>query len=289
MDDRYQRIADLFGLTLPSAPADGPSALGRKSTGDTADESAELGRQWLNDGDYERAIGHFRQAIEQSKGEDIKVRIDLAGAYEYAEMAPQAMLQYLEALRHQAEAPEPHVGLSQIYKREGRWKESIAELEAALRLNPDSGFHHYKLAELYVEIGERERALSAIRAAVSMEPADSFYHYWMGDLLISMKRYDEAIDALRAAIELSPGDDFLFLRTAIAFWGAERKTESVKAVRLASDLDPDQALYHGLLRLFLTALGLREEAEQEARRALELDRYDEERLRRLAAEVGLEA
>jgi tetratricopeptide (TPR) repeat protein len=287
VDDRYKRIADLFGLALP-APVEGEDEdTPRKLTGATAKESADLGAQSLTAGDYEKAIEHFRRAVEQSKDEDPALRIDLAGAYEYAEMAPQAMRQYLEALRVTSDAPEPHVGLSQLYKREGRWREAIAELEAALRADPENAFHYFKLAELHAEIGDRASALSAIQAAVVHAPDDPFYHYWMGDLLIAMKRPDEAVDALRAAVELSPGDDFLFLRTAVAFWNAGRPSEAVKAIRLASDLDPDQALYHGLLQRFLLAQNQEEEAALEAKRAQELDDYDAERLRRLLVEVGL--
>lgn len=287
MDDRYQRIADLFGLTLPTPVEGDEEAAPRKLKGETARESADLGAQSLAEGDYEKAIEHFRRALEQSKEEDPAIRVDLAGAYEYAEMAPQAMRQYLQALRETADAPEPHVGLSQLYKREGRWRESISELEAALRVDPENAFHHFKLAELYSDIGDRASALSAIQAAVVHAPEDPFYHYWMGDLLIAMKRPDEAVDALRAAVELSPGDDFLFLRTAVAFWNAGRPSEAVKAIRLASDLDPDQALYHGLLQRFLIAMNLNDEAALEARRAQQLDAYDAERLRRLLVEVGL--
>jgi len=289
VDDRYQRIADLFGLTV-AKPEEGEESEGpRKLRGDTAEESAALGSQALAEGDYEKAIEHFRRAVEQSKEADPDRQVDLAGAYEYAEMAPQAVKQYLLALEQTADAPEPHVGLSQIYKREGRWRESISELEAALKADPENAFHHYKLAELYAEIGDRESALSAIQAAVVHSPDDSFYHYWMGDLLIAMKRADEAVDALRAAVELSPGDDFLFLRTSIAFWNAGRPSEAVKAIRLASDLDPEQDLYRGLLHRFLIEMKLNEEAALEAKHAKALDRYEAERLRRLLVEVGLES
>lgn len=288
MDDRYQRIADLFGLALPVPTDEDGEPLVRKSTGDSAEESSELGALSLAGGDVEKAIEHFRAAVEQSRGNELGHRIDLGGAYEYAEMIPQAMKQYLQALEQQADAPEPHLGLSQLYKREGRWRESIVELEAALRQDPENAFHHYKLAELYAEIGDRKSALSAIQAAVVHAPDDSFYHYWQGDLLIAMDRPDDAVDALRAAVELSPGDDFLFLRTAVAFWNAGRPAEAVKAVRLASDLDPDQALYHGVLHRLLIELGLGDEAALEAKRAQQLDDYETERLRRLLLEVRLE-
>src|SRR5688500_6880489 len=112
MDSPYQRIAHLFGA--PRFEGDAPKALPRKKKGSSADESRELGQQSLNEGDYETAIKHFTAAIQQRESGNVGDWIDLASAYECAEMAPQALRQYERALRIQQDAPEPHLGLSQI-------------------------------------------------------------------------------------------------------------------------------------------------------------------------------
>jgi tetratricopeptide (TPR) repeat protein len=286
MNPSYQQIAELFGAPK-FVEGDAPPSLPRKSKGSNAQESEDLGRQCLNDGDYEAAIKHFRNAIEQRDASDIKARVELAGVYEYAEMAPQALRQYERALRIQQDADEAHVGLSQIYKRYGRYKDSIAELEEAIRLQPKNAFYHFKLAETFREVGEKERALRAAQGAVTSSPSEAFYHYWIGDLLIEMRRFSDALESLRAAIELSPGDDFLYLRAAVAFWGADRKQEAVKAVRLASDLDPSKDLYHGVLELFLSEMGLEEEAAMERKRGDRMDNYDLEAMRRLSDELDI--
>jgi tetratricopeptide (TPR) repeat protein len=202
-------------------------------------------------------------------------------------MAPQALQQYLEALRVRSGAPEPHLAISQLYKRDGRWKDSIAELEVALKAEPNNAFYQMKVAELYRDTGYREQALIAIQAAVAENPSDSFYHYFMGDLLLEMERYKPALDAFRAAVELSPGDDHLFLRASIAFWRLKKPVEAIKSVRLASDLDPDKNIYYGVLELLLNESGQFDEAILEQKRAENMDRYDREQLRRLSLEFGI--
>lgn len=259
----------------------------RKAKGDDAVESSQLGGLSLSEGDYERAIEHFKRAIDQTEGADPLRRLDLGGAYEFADMEPQALRQYRTALRAKADAPEPHLGIAELYKRDGRRRHAIAELEAALAANPNNAFYQFKLAELHLELGEKARALVAIQHAVADSPADSFYHYWMGDLLIRMKRYPEALDAFRAAIELSPGDDFLYVRAAVAFWLDGKHPEAVKSVRLAGDLDPDKLVYHGILELFLSEMGLDAEADLEAKSAAKMDAYDQDLLTRFAAELRL--
>ena len=288
MNPSYKQIADLFGMSVP-VPAGGleVSTSTRKPKGDNAVESSQLGGLSLSEGDYERAIEHFKRAIDQTEGNDPMRQLDLGGAYEFADMEPQALRQYRTALRARADAPEPHLGIAELYKRDGRRRSAIVELEAALAANPANAFYQFKLAELHMDLGEKERALVAIQHAVAAAPSDSFYHHWMGDLLIKMKRYSEALDAFRAAVELSPGDDFLYIRAAVAFWLEGKRPEAVKSVRLAGDLDPDKHIYHGILELFLSEMGLETEADLEAKSALKMDRYDQDLLDRFAAEVGL--
>jgi len=110
----------------------------------------------------------------------------------------------------------------------------------------------------------------------------------MGELLFRMARFDEALGAYRAAIELSPGDDYYYLRTALAFWKAGKATEAVKSVQLASDLNPSEDLYPALIALLLEEDGKIDEAITAQDRAKKLDRYDEERLSRIMAELGIE-
>lgn len=288
MNPSYRQISDLFGLPAADPGAPSPSTF-RKQKGETALESAEIGGLSLSEGDWEKAIEHFRRAVEQSEGNDPLRQLDLGGAFEYADMEPQALRQYRAALRVREHAPEPHLGISELYKREGRRRQAIEELEASLAENRENPFYQFKLAELHRDLGQRARALGAIQHAVTLAPADSFYHYWMGDLLIEMREPDRALEAIRAAIELSPGDDFLYVRAAAAFWLAGRRTEAVKSIRLASDLDPEKHLYHGILEVFLSEMGLDEEADQEASRAAKMDAYDRDLLGRFAGEIGLVA
>lgn len=282
----YRTIADLFQVLDPGEIE--VEEVEPKKEGDNADESAELGRQSLTEGDFETAIKHFRKAIEQRDPNDITSRLDLGGAFEYGDQYPQAMRQYEKALRLKAEAAEPLVGISDLYRRYGRFKDAVVSLEHAIEREPGNAFYHQKLAETLREAGERKRALSAAQMAVLAKPDEAFYHYWIGDLLTEMGQYDDALESLRAAIELSPGDDFLYLRAAVAFWRADRKPEALKAVRLASDLDPNKHLYHGLIGILLEEMDQLEEANLESARAKKMDRYDHDQLGRLMDEMGIE-
>ncbi|MHB8635039.1 MAG: tetratricopeptide repeat protein [Fimbriimonadaceae bacterium] len=283
------QIAELFALPLSASGGAETASTKQRTMGRTPEECEQLGRACLTDGDVEAAIEHFRHSVELRGGEPSEdALINLGSAYEYADRAPQALRQYLKAVRAKRDNPEPLVGLSDLYKRQGRFREAIEKLEAALVLEPESPYLLFKLAETLRAMGEPTRALAAGLAVVQVKPDDAFYHYWIGDLLVCMAQYSDALEALRAAIELSPGDDFLYLRVAVPFWRIDRRAEAVKAIRLASDLDPEKNLYHGLLEALLTEMGQIEEADLESARADMMDRYDHDTLDRTLAEMGIE-
>lgn len=287
MDPSFKAIADLFQMPKP-VDLESVQANPKKKEGDTADESDELGVQSLNEGDYEAAIKHFRRAVEQREPGDITSRINLAGALDYVDNAPAAYRQYEIALKHRKDASEPLVGISDVLKRYGRFRDAAEELTKAIEKEPGNAFYRIKLAELLRENGERTKALEAAQDAILAKPDESFYHYWLGDLMIEMGRDESALGALQAAIELSPGDDFLYLRAAVAFWRLDRKPEAIKALRLASELDPSKNVYHGLLEALLEATGQIEEATLESERADKMDRYDDDTLDRVLDEMGVE-
>jgi tetratricopeptide (TPR) repeat protein len=283
----FHQIAELFQLQFPAIEGTGKVSSGRKAKGENASESEELGRLSLSEGDYQAAIEHFRRAVEQREELNPDTLVDLAGAYDYGEFEPQALRQYQKAWRLQKDAAEPLLGISDLYKRNARWRESIERLENAIEIEPGNAFYRIKLAETLREMGEKNRALVAAMGAVTAKPDEAFYHYWVGDLQIELGRYEDALESLRAAIELSPGDDFLYLRAAVAFWRTGKQQEAIKAIRLASDLDLSKHVYYGLLEVLLRQAGMPEEAELERQRSSKMDLYDRDTLKRVMREMGI--
>lgn len=286
MNPSFRQIAELFNVVDSEGDSD-VRQLKAEVKGKNADESEGLAKLRLSEGDYQNAIRHFKEAITQRDAKSPNTLIDLAGAYEYGDLELQAFKQYKRAVKAQEGSPEPLLGLSDLLRRSGRFRDSIAELEKAIKLEPGNPFYHIKLAETLREMGEPTKALAAAEYAVVVKPDESFYHYWVGDLLLELKRYEEALQSFRAAIELSPGDDFLYLRASVAFWMTGRRVEAIKAIRLASDLDVEKVVYAGMLEALLRADGQIVEADLEVERASQMDRFDKDIVNRALAEMGI--
>jgi tetratricopeptide (TPR) repeat protein len=285
MNPSFQQIAELFNLGINQDSELGE--LKAQAKGKTAAESEDLARLRLNEGDFQNAIRHFKDAIAQQNQAKPEILTDLAGAYEYGDQEIQAFKQYKRAIKSQEDSPEPLLGLADLLRRSGRYRDSVAELEKAIKLAPGNPYYHIKLAEALRDMGEPTRALAAAQYAVVVKPDEPFYHYWIGDLLIHLKRWEDALQSFRAAIELSPGDDHLYLRAAVAFWQTGRHAEAIKAIRLASDLDPEKAVYAGMLEALLRADGQEVEANLEVAKAGKMDRYDRDVANRTLSEMGI--
>lgn len=286
MNPSFRQIAELFNVV----DLEGNSEVGqlkRATKGKTAAESEDLAKLRLSEGDYQNSIRHFKDAMAQRETTDVNLLVDLAGAYDYGDLELQAFRQYRKALKANQESTESLLGLADILRRSGRFRDSVAELEKAIKLNPGNAYYHIKLAEALREMGEPNRALAAAQYAVVVAPDDPFYHYWIGDLLLQLKRYEEALQSFRAAIELSPGDDYLYLRVAIAFWRTDRKAEAIKAIRLASDLDTEKLVYAGMLEALYSASDQITEADLESERADRMDRYDRDVVNRALSDMGI--
>lgn len=286
MNPSFRQIAELFNVVDLEGDSD-VRQLKNAAKGKTAAESEDMARLRLSEGDYQNAIRHFKDAMSQRETTDVDLLVDLAGAYDYGDLELQAFRQYRKALKSNQESPEPLLGLSDILRRSGRFRDSVAELEKAIKLEPGNAYYHIKLAEALRDMGEPTKALEAAQYAVVVSPDEPFYHYWIGDLQIQLKRYEEALQSFRAAIELSPGDDHLYLRASIAFWQTSRRAEAIKAIRLASDLDVDKHVYAGMLEALLRADGQTVEADLEVERAEKMDRYDRDVVNRTLAEMGI--
>jgi tetratricopeptide (TPR) repeat protein len=274
----YQQIVELFGLMAPPVEEEVTSEEGR--VGRSGEESLSLGDESVRSGEYKKALSHFERALRQD-GDASEAYRGLGTVYELLEDAPAAVRQYQRALKHSLENSEPYLGLSEIYRAHGKTSEALEKLESAIQLDPKNPLYHLKYAELLRETGHNKRALRAIQNSLRLQPENSFFHYWMGDLQIQMGEFEGAILSMRAAIELASRDSYLYAEVAIAFWGAGRAVEAVKAVRLATDLEPDNLLYVALLERLLRRSGQTSDADMEAKRIVDLDNYDRDKLERL--------
>ena len=163
----------------------------------------QLGRLWLRQGAYERAIHHLTAALDAT--EDLgDVLNDQGIAFLYAGQAARALEVFFLALGLDEGAVAPRFNAGLALRNLERADEAREYLEQALEIEPDNARVYRELAALDWQAGRREEAMTRLRRAEELEPGwdvpvldAALWHAEAGEV-------EAAIARLDAALELAP-------------------------------------------------------------------------------------
>ncbi|MEW6667474.1 MAG: tetratricopeptide repeat protein [Thermodesulfobacteriota bacterium] len=165
---------------------------------------SELGAQFLELNDLEKAMECFRQAAALAPGNhDIHVNIGVIhlrkGEYEEAE----------KRLRHALSlAPrntDALLNLAAVLLRMGRFPEAQASLERAIELRPDFGLAHATMGTVLLCKGMVEEALPCLLKAVDLNPGDADACSNLAWASRRLGSNEQALFWCRKALSLRPG------------------------------------------------------------------------------------
>ncbi len=189
--------------------------------------------------DYERAAGHFRQALTL-----------------------------------QPALPEAHYGLALTLQRIGRRDEAASEYRETIRLSPDVAEAHVNLCTVLREMGRLDEALAACQQAARLAPAAAVPRYETANVLHSLGRLGEAEGAYREALRLQPAYPQAVSNLGLVLQKSGRMEEAVACYREALRMKPDDADVCYYLGNILQELGRPAEAAAQYERALALNPGD---------------
>lgn len=123
----------------------------------------------------------------------------------------------------------------------GRFRDSIAQAEAALRLQPGMLTARLFLGASYLELGDPGRAAEPLQKVVAAQPKERNAQLMLAEAMRSLNRYEEAAEHFRAAIALMP-------ENAKAWYGLGRSLEALSGQALdeLEQTAPDCAYRHAL-------------------------------------------
>jgi tetratricopeptide (TPR) repeat protein len=219
---------------------------------------------------YDRAIAEFEQARAISPDdpsfEAYVIRAQIAGRL-FAQAADRARQ---ARLRHPDEFQLARLE-AQARQQGGEPEEGIAILKEAVTRNADDPDAHVALAELYAGARRMDEAEAVLRTAGSAFPRDTSIPFQLGAVFEQQKRYAEAERAFREVLARDPrhAPALNYLGYMLADRG-ERLEESVELIQRALEIDPENGAYLDSLgwayfklnRLDLAEANLRKAGEQ---------------------------
>ena len=169
-----------------------------QETGARAQILANIGRVYLTNGLYEKAIWEYQKALGMNA--------TLVPAYN---------------------------GMGIAYTMLERYPEAVVAQQKALELQPDFAQAYAGLGLAYFRQNEVELALEHYRRAISLAPDLLDAHLKIGIILLNQERYAEAVDAYKATLVLAPDNAEIYHNLGLCY--AHQAKAATDDVRQLSD------------------------------------------------------
>lgn len=229
----------------------------------------ETGSELVAAGQHDRAIRHFRRAIDLLPGYEVAF-------YNYGVALldvgrTEAAVRFFErAVQIEPNLVDARYNLGTTLLNTGRAAEAVAHLQHAIEREPTHARARNNLATAYLETRQYEPAVEQLRMAVTLQPDYARAHNNLGWALLQLDRLDEAVTHLGLAASLSPDDATVHHNLAEVRLRHNDLAAAVPHLERAIALAPDSIASRVSLGHALTAMGRVEDALVHLRRAAEL-------------------
>lgn len=273
LDQAYGVISPFMQVTVSPA---------RDEEGKTVEASEQFAAICMHDGDFEGAVAHYRRAIEQG-GETAERWENLGAALEGSAQTEEAEQAYRTAWALEPR-PETAIAMADLERGEGKLTAAYEWLARARACSPvaQQPFILLKEAEMRLASGLRTKASELARQAAVL--ADDSGDLWLRSAEMSLEAgaSDEAVSSAVRARDLQPERAEAWIAESLAHAQGGQNGPALTAVRQALEIEPDRLDYRSILERLLRQGGHLEEADIEAAKITQIDRFDLDRFARMA-------
>lgn len=236
-----------------------------------------LGQLRIASGRFADAVSSFERALAL-RPEHPEAIVGLAEAYEGQGRAGDAEQLYQKVLLLRADATGAMMKYGGLCFMQGRYEEAARHFRKVAELRPEFSHAQANLGAALQAMGNAPEALAAFQKSLSISPTASGFSN-LGTLQFSLGRYQDARQSYERAAQLAPSDFVLWANLGDACrWIPEAQARAgeayAQAIRLAREsiaLNPNDAYARSVIALALARSGQASEAQEEIRRALEID------------------
>lgn len=235
-----------------------------------------LGMIQTGTGNYDRAIGHFLNALSSDPSNADAYR-GLAEAYEFSGNLDEAEATYKRAIQLKPDYWAGYNVLGAFYFRNNRFDEAKEQFRQVIELTPDNYRGYLNLGSMFYFTGNPDEARTMYEQSLELEENFSAASN-LGTLYYSDGLYSEAANAYETALSLNDSHYYLWGNLAIAYYhapGMREKSYPVyeKAVEVAlqeNDINPNDADVIISLASYHARLGHEPQSRNYIREALNL-------------------
>ncbi len=194
-------------------------------------------------GNYSAAIADFRRVAALSPYTENALK-----AFEFTAQSclkldkPQeAIKAYQASLRMFPVRDDVHANLGNLYFSLGQYRDAEKEYRSALGINPALAKYQYSLGQVYLATGRAAEAETVFRKVVSDSPRDYSGYYGLGQALAKQDRHEEAVTQFSEALRLKPDFAYAYVDRGLSYAALGLREEAYDDAKNLDGLNDDLA------------------------------------------------
>ena len=191
-----------------------------------------LGKNFENENNPDRAIEHYRRALAIDRGY-YNAHHNLAGLLVGKGLYGEALGHFRAALEIKPDDADTHNNLGVLFEMQGDPQAALREFQNAVDKDPNYARGFFNIGRVLAQQGELAGAVNNYQHAARLDPNEAMIRLAQGEVLARQNKLEDAVAQLEEAIKLKPelADAHLLLARILAAQG--KKDEAEKHYRTA--------------------------------------------------------
>lgn len=198
----------------------------------------QIGTVWLAREEYERAIEHFRVALEQCPDE-ATYHYNLGNAFLGEGDEKAAEVSYERAIERDVDYAKAYNQLGTIQLRRGQLAQATALFWQAMAADEYLRDAYVNLGSLFISVNRPDEAITVYESGLRLFPDDEVILANAGIALAATRRYEDAERVLLRAIDRNPHYGKAYFRLGALYTAQRRDEAAVQMYEGALALRPD--------------------------------------------------
>ncbi|MBS4202800.1 tetratricopeptide repeat protein [Lederbergia citrea] len=212
------------------------------------------GIEYLQQGNYEKAIQMFTEAIEENPT-DAVAYVNFANVL-ISVGEPQRAEQFLKrAIEIDEKASAAYYSYGNLYFNQEKYDEAASMFEKALAIGPESNDLYYMLGMCFVNLGRNELSLPYLQRSMELDESDIEARFQYALALARSGAYDGAIEQLEKVTLGAPDHADAFYNLGVAYAAHEEDAgKALACFEKALAIQPGHSLAGNGKKLMESAL-----------------------------------
>jgi len=216
------------------------------------------------------AIPLLEKAHDSAAGANVEPQYVLGLCYADTRRYDDARRAFAAQFGFLPESAEAYLATARLLLRREFADEAALFAHKSLEINPSLPLAHQLLGEIALAKADLPMAVQELEAERKLNPLNGALYDRLGDAYIRGGQFEQARQALNKAVLLEPNSTGPYILLGEALVKLNQPIQAIHYLNRAATMDPDNYVTHNILGQAYRALGRTAEANQEYKRAVEI-------------------